>query len=101
MQRVKNKRIMEANKLMIGDYFYRLDCVDRVVEIHKNRVIGSDPLRGLIPWSEIKPINLTAEILKKNGFSIMSPRKTVISSITPKETWVTSLIRQQMVICLV
>ena len=25
-------------------------------------------MRGLIPWSEIKPINLTAEILKKNGF---------------------------------
>lgn len=59
---------MEANGLMIGDYFYRPDCVDRVVEIHKNGVIGSDPLRGLIPWSEIKPIALTAEILEKNGF---------------------------------
>lgn len=59
---------MEANGLMIGDYFYRPDCVDRVVEIHKNGVIGSDPLRGLIPWSEIKPITLTTEILKKNGW---------------------------------
>lgn len=59
---------MTVNELMIGDYFYRPDCVDRVVEIRKNGVIGSDPLRGLIPWSEIKPIELTPEILEKNGF---------------------------------
>ena len=59
---------MEANGLMIGDYFYRPDCFDRVIEIHKNGVIGSDPLRGLIPWSEIKPITLTTEILEKNRF---------------------------------
>ena len=30
---------MEANGLMIGDYFYRPDCVDRVVEIHKMELL--------------------------------------------------------------
>ncbi|MBQ3679798.1 MAG: hypothetical protein IJP79_07335 [Paludibacteraceae bacterium] len=59
-----------TNELMIGDYFYRPDCVDRVVEVRKNGVIGTDSLRGLIPWSEIKPIPLTKEILEKNGFCL-------------------------------
>jgi hypothetical protein len=72
---------MEANKLMIGDYFYRPDCVDRVVEIHKNGVIGSDPLRGLIPWSEIKPITLTVEILKKNEFRRSNDRYLIGNSL--------------------
>lgn len=53
---------------MNGDYFYRPDCIDRVVETRKNGIIGSDSLRGLIPWSEIKLVPLTTEILTKNYF---------------------------------
>ena len=64
--KTKYKRTMA--ELMINDYFYRPDCIDRVVEVRINGVIGSDPLRGLIPWSEIKPVAITPEILEKNGF---------------------------------
>ena len=60
------KRTM--GELMINDYFYRPACIDRVVEVRTNGVIGLDPLKGLIPWSEIKSIELTPEILEKNGF---------------------------------
>ena len=62
----KYKRTMR--ELMINDYFYRPACIDRVVEVRINGVIGSDPLKGLIPWSEVKPITITPEILEKNGF---------------------------------
>ena len=57
-----------AQDLHIGDYFYRPDCTDKVVEIRKNGVIGLDLLRGLIPFSEIKGIPITPEILEMNGF---------------------------------
>lgn len=59
---------MEANELMIGNWVYRPDCYDVVKEIRANGIIGSDSLRGLISFKEIKPIPLTAEILEKNGF---------------------------------
>ena len=59
---------MKPTELMIGDYFYRPDCIDRVVEIRKNGVIGTDSLRGLIPRSEIELVPLTPEILEKNGY---------------------------------
>jgi len=59
---------MEANELMIGDWVYRPDCYDKVKEIRQNGIIGLDNLRGLIGFSEIKPIPLTPEILEKNGF---------------------------------
>jgi hypothetical protein len=55
--------------LMIGDIIYRPDCYDRVVEIRSNGIIGQDSNRGLIPFSELKPIQLTKEILEKNGFT--------------------------------
>lgn len=54
---------------MIGDIIYRPDCYDRVVEIRSNGIIGQDSNRGLIPFSELKPIQLTKEILEKNGFT--------------------------------
>lgn len=59
---------LTAQDLQIGDCFYRPDCVDKVVEIRKNGVIGLDLLRGLIPFSEIKGISITPEILEKNAF---------------------------------
>lgn len=62
----KYKRTM--GELMINDYFYRPACIDKVAEVRNNGVIVSDSLRGLIPWSEIKPIPITPEILEKNGF---------------------------------
>lgn len=52
---------------MVGDWVYRPDCYDKVVEVRKDTILGSDPLRGLIPITDLQPIPLTAEILEKNG----------------------------------
>lgn len=59
---------LTAKDLMIGDWVYRPDCYDKVVEVRKDTILGSDPLRGLIPIADLQPIPLTAEILEKNGF---------------------------------
>ena len=59
---------MEANELMVGDWVYRPACYDQVKEIRQNGIIGLDSLRGLIGFSELKPIPLTPEILEKNGW---------------------------------
>lgn len=60
--------ILTARDIMIGDWVYRPDCYDKVVEVRKDTILGSDPLRGLIPIADLQPIPLTAEILEKNGF---------------------------------
>ena len=54
--------------LMIGDWVFRPDCYDKVVEVRKDSILGSDPLRGLIPIADLQPIPLTAEVLEKNNF---------------------------------
>lgn len=54
------------NELKIGNKFWRHNCIDEVVEIRDNGIIGLDNLRGIISFSEIKPISLTEEILNKN-----------------------------------
>ena len=59
---------MEARELRIGNKFWRLCCNDEVVEIRQDGVIGIDSLRGLISYSEIKPIPITEELLLKIGF---------------------------------
>ena len=59
---------MNTTELMIGDWVYRPACYDRVKEIHTEGIIGNDPLRGLISISEVEPIPLIEEILKKNGW---------------------------------
>lgn len=59
---------LTAKDLMVGDYVYRPDCYDKVVEVRKDTILGSDPLRGLIPITDLQPIPLTAEVLEKNGF---------------------------------
>ena len=64
---------MERNELMVGDWVYRPDCHDKVKEIRENGIIGEDSFRGLIGFSELKPIPLTTEILEKNGFDISDP----------------------------
>lgn len=53
---------MKPNELQIGDYFYRPDCIDKVVEIRKNGVIGLDSI------FRNKGISITSDILEKNGF---------------------------------
>ena len=65
--------------LMIGDWVYRPDCYDKVKEIRQSGIIGFDSLRGLIGFSELKPIPLTPEILEKNGFE----RAPQISDVEP------------------
>ena len=57
---------MTGKDLMIGDLVYRPACYDVVTEIRKDGIIGSDSLRGLIPFSEVEPIPLTDEIMAKN-----------------------------------
>lgn len=59
---------MKANELMMGDWVYRPACYDKVKEIRNTGVIGIDNMRGLIAFSEIEPIPITAEILEKNGW---------------------------------
>lgn len=58
---------LTCSDLMIGDWIYRPDCYDKVVEVRKETILGSDPLRGLIPVTDLQPIPLTAEILEMNG----------------------------------
>lgn len=57
-----------TEQLMIGDWVYRPDCYDRVKEIRTEGIIGNDPLRGIVSISEVEPIPLTEEILRKNGW---------------------------------
>ena len=64
---------MKATDLLVGDIIYRPDCYDEVVEIRLNGIIGKDPNRGLIPFDEIRPIEITPEILEKNGFTKSTP----------------------------
>lgn len=54
--------------MMIDDWVYRPACYDRVKEIRTEGIIGNDPLRGIVSISEVEPIPLTEEILKKNGW---------------------------------
>ena len=69
----------KATTLMVGDWIYRPDCNDRVTEIRENGIIGTDKLRGLIGFNELKPIILTGEILEKNGFSRIDDSTYVFS----------------------
>lgn len=59
---------MTAKKLRIGNKIWRPCCYDEVAEIRENGIIGSDRLRGIIPFSEIKPIPITEDILLNCGF---------------------------------
>lgn len=59
---------LSCKSLMVGDWVYRPDCYDQVKEIRHTGIIGLDSLRGLIGFSELKPVPLTPEILEKNGF---------------------------------
>lgn len=61
---------MKAQDLRIGNIIWRPCCNDVIVEIRENGIIGSDRLRGLISFNELKPITLTKELLLKNGFKI-------------------------------
>lgn len=61
---------MKATELQIGNLIYRPCCVDKVAEIRENGIIGTDKLRGIIPFSEIEPIQITEEWLEKNGFKL-------------------------------
>lgn len=65
---MKAKKLTEKD-LMIGDWVYRPDCYDKVSEVRKDSILGSDPMRGLIPIPDLQPIPLTAEILENNGWS--------------------------------
>ncbi len=59
---------MKANELMIGDYIEHIEGSNpiQIEEIHTDGVIFSNVC--YLPYEEIKPIPLTAEILEKNGF---------------------------------
>ena len=72
---------MKATELMIGDWVYRPDCYDKVVEVRKDTILGSDPLRGLIPIADLQPIPLTAEILEENDI------KWLMSEPSGKKTY--------------
>lgn len=74
---------MNATDLMIGDWVYRPDCYDQVKEIRYTGVIGIDSMRGLIAFSELKPIPLTQVILEKNGFEVTRN----MSSSGNKDVW--------------
>lgn len=50
---------MEANELRIGNLVWRPCYNDKVVEIRENGIIGLDNLRGIIPFSELKPVPIT------------------------------------------
>jgi hypothetical protein len=59
---------MNIKDLRIGNIIMRPCCVDKVVEINKNGIIGIDRMRGLITFNELEPIIITKEMLLENGF---------------------------------
>ena len=62
---------MKANDLMIGDYVYIKSSDGEDTHIVKVKTIeesGINLFNGFIEFSELEPIPLTKEILKKNGF---------------------------------
>lgn len=63
---------MKAQDLRIGNIIMRPCCIDKVVEIHKNGIIGIDRMRGLITFKEIEPIIITKGMLLENGFKFNS-----------------------------
>ena len=65
---------MDIKELRVGSKIWRPCCYDEVLEIRENGIIGLDSVRGLIPYSEISPIPITEEILKKSGFKEMFGR---------------------------
>jgi len=79
---------LTAKDLMIGDWVYRPDCYDKVVEIRKDTILGSDPLRGLIPITDLQPIPLTAEVLEKNGIRNYSEISEYKVKTNEYEIWV-------------
>lgn len=68
---------------MTDDWVYRPACYDRVKEIRTEGIIGNDPLRGIVSISEVEPIPLTEEILKKNGWEYNDEEAKFFS-----KTWV-------------
>lgn len=65
---------MEAKHLRIGNYISRLDLgnneprIERVIELHSDKVCTSGPIKVLCKYDEIRPIKLTEEWLFKFGF---------------------------------
>ena len=62
---------MNARDLMIGDYVYLKSSAGEDTHIVKVKTIeenGINQFNGFIEFSELEPIPLTSEILKKNGF---------------------------------
>ena len=57
--------------LRTGNWIWRPCCNDQVVEVRENGIIGLDSLRGLIPFAELKPIELNYEILTEIGFKTL------------------------------
>ena len=72
---------MDANELMIGDYVINTDFdknkVERVETVETTRLWLSDE-RTYTPIVYIKPIELTMEILVKNGFKKKSDYKCTL-----------------------
>ena len=59
---------MKAEELMVGDWVYIRDCetIERVESITPPR-IGTDHSDDLLQGDNIAPIDITPEILEKNG----------------------------------
>ena len=83
---------MKAIDLMIGDWIYRMDLKIPVPsKIIGMKVINHDKMEYIVDvfnnnensvelyLNEIEPIQLTPEILEKNGFSEVTKRKWVLS----------------------
>lgn len=80
---------MKPQELRVGNEIWRPCCCDEVVEIRENGIIGLDSLRGIIPFSEIKPIPITPQWLIDNGFTdgtVLTRKNVQITPIT-LDTW--------------
>ena len=59
---------MDKRELSVGNWIWRPDCYDQVVEIRSDGIIGIDEGVGVIPFEDIKPIPIYGETLERNGF---------------------------------
>jgi len=66
--------MIKINELRIGNYISREDIGDMsirfetVLEFHQNKVVTSGPIKVVLDYGDLKPIQLTEEILLKCGY---------------------------------
>ena len=86
---------MKATDLMIGDWVMSDNELLKVSDILRYRIYAHDAV-GYYPIEDLEPILLTGEILKSNGFELVSDSDRVTKAfIDLYDLWECEIISQQ------